>query len=81
MTDATDDPARKAAAPAAAAAGTGKACPICGGTAEPRFRPFCSRRCADLDLSRWLHGVYRVPVNDPEAEIEDGDAGAGPDPR
>lgn len=75
MTDATKDPARKAAA-----SGSDKACPICGGTAEPRFRPFCSRRCADLDLSRWLHGVYRVPVNDPEAEIEDEDAEAGRGP-
>jgi uncharacterized protein len=38
------------------------ACPICGKTAVQRFRPFCSRRCADVDLNRWLSGVYAVPV-------------------
>jgi uncharacterized protein len=38
------------------------ACPICGKPAEQRFRPFCSRRCADVDLNRWLSGVYAVPV-------------------
>ena len=37
-------------------------CPICGKPAEQRFRPFCSRRCADVDLNRWLSGVYAVPV-------------------
>jgi uncharacterized protein len=39
-----------------------KPCPICGKPAEQRFRPFCSRRCADVDLNRWLSGVYAVPV-------------------
>ncbi len=28
------------------------------------FRPFCSRRCADVDLARWLGGAYRIPDND-----------------
>ncbi len=37
-------------------------CPICGKPAEQRFRPFCSRRCTDVDLNRWLSGVYAVPV-------------------
>jgi len=27
-----------------------------------KFSPFCSRRCADVDLNRWLRGVYAVPV-------------------
>lgn len=35
-----------------------------------RFRPFCSKRCADVDLNRWLSGVYAVPIK-PE-EDEDG---------
>ena len=35
-----------------------------------RVRPFCSRRCADVDLNRWLSGVYAVPVK--EEEDEDG---------
>lgn len=47
----------------------GKACPICGKPGIERYRPFCSRRCADVDLNRWLSGVYAVPVT---AE-EDGD--------
>ena len=49
-----------------------QACPICGRPAAPEFHPFCTARCADVDLNRWLGGVYRVAVNDPEAEIEDG---------
>jgi uncharacterized protein len=45
-------------------------CPICGKLPLPQFRPFCSRRCADVDLNRWLSGVYAAPVK-PE-EDEDG---------
>jgi len=36
-------------------------CPICGKDSAPKVRPFCSKRCADLDLGRWLNGDYRVP--------------------
>ncbi len=47
-------------------------CPICGKPAEVHWRPFCSRRCADVDLGRWFAGVYRVPTDEtpemPEAE-------------
>jgi uncharacterized protein len=43
-------------------------CPICGRPAEVEFRPFCSRRCADLDLQRWLSGRYAIPATDDEAE-------------
>jgi endogenous inhibitor of DNA gyrase (YacG/DUF329 family) len=45
-------------------------CPICGRPTEPAFRPFCSRRCADVDLQRWLSGRYAVPA----VENEDGPA-------
>jgi len=39
------------------------ACPICGKHAQtPRLRPFCSARCADIDLGRWFSGAYAVPV-------------------
>ena len=41
-------------------------CPICGKPAEQAYRPFCSRRCADVDLARWLRGDYAIPVEDPE---------------
>ncbi|MCK5910834.1 MAG: DNA gyrase inhibitor YacG [Caulobacter sp.] len=36
-------------------------CPICGKPVEKAFRPFCSKRCADVDLQRWLVGRYVVP--------------------
>jgi uncharacterized protein len=39
-----------------------KPCPICGKPADPKLRPFCSRRCADVDLHRWLSGAYAVPA-------------------
>lgn len=39
-------------------------CPICGKPARHDTRPFCSKRCADVDLHRWLGGVYRVPAED-----------------
>jgi endogenous inhibitor of DNA gyrase (YacG/DUF329 family) len=51
------------------ASGTAK-CPICGKQTAPATRPFCSKRCADVDLNRWLSGVYTVPVV--EEEDEDG---------
>ena len=38
------------------------ACPICGKPASESARPFCSRRCADVDLGRWLTEQYRIPA-------------------
>ena len=46
-------------------------CPICGKLPLPEFKPFCSKRCADVDLNRWLKGVYAVPVT--ENDDEDGE--------
>lgn len=40
-------------------------CPICSKGSAPKYRPFCSRRCADVDLGRWLNGSYAVPVDAP----------------
>jgi endogenous inhibitor of DNA gyrase (YacG/DUF329 family) len=53
-----------------------KSCPICSKPAVEKFRPFCSRRCANVDLNRWLSGVYAVPVKD--EEDEDGAPSAKP---
>ncbi len=39
----------------------GSSCPICGAEHDERYRPFCSKRCADIDLGRWLGERYRVP--------------------
>ncbi len=36
-------------------------CPICGRASAERFVPFCSRRCADVDLGRWFKGSYSIP--------------------
>jgi endogenous inhibitor of DNA gyrase (YacG/DUF329 family) len=36
-------------------------CPICRAPAADAYRPFCSRRCADVDLARWLGGAYAIP--------------------
>ena len=47
-----------------------EACPICRKPAKPEFRPFCSTRCADIDLGRWLTDRYAIPT----AEDEDEDA-------
>jgi len=53
-----------------------KSCPICGKPAVEKFRPFCTKRCADVDLHRWFSGVYAVPGK--EEEDEDGAPAAKP---
>ncbi|MDO5648075.1 DNA gyrase inhibitor YacG [Paracoccus sp. (in: a-proteobacteria)] len=37
------------------------ACPICQKPGVPAYRPFCSKRCADVDLAKWLRGDYVIP--------------------
>ncbi|QTL06315.1 DNA gyrase inhibitor YacG [Aquabacter sp. L1I39] len=49
----------------------GRACPICGKPPVEAYRPFCSKRCADVDLNRWLTGAYAIPVV--ADDDEDGD--------
>jgi uncharacterized protein len=46
----------------------GTRCAICGKPQTTRFKPFCSRRCADVDLNRWLTGGYAIPAEDQQAE-------------
>ena len=41
------------------------ACPICDKDSVPAYRPFGSRRCADVDLGRWLKGSYAIPTDEP----------------
>ena len=36
-------------------------CPVCGKPANEGTKPFCSKRCADVDLNRWLKGSYVIP--------------------
>jgi len=54
------------------------ACPICSKPAERTFAPFCSRRCADVDLSRWLKGSYAIPGSRAGEESEEGFDGSNP---
>jgi endogenous inhibitor of DNA gyrase (YacG/DUF329 family) len=46
-------------------------CPICGKPGRDEWRPFCSKRCADVDLNRWLSGVYSLPAAAIEEEDEE----------
>jgi endogenous inhibitor of DNA gyrase (YacG/DUF329 family) len=48
----------------------GKRCPICGKPASPETLPFCSPRCRDVDLNRWLSGSYVVPGADNDEDAE-----------
>ncbi len=50
-------------------------CPICGKRRDPRYHPFCSKRCADIDLHRWLKGSYVIPGAERDHETEQGEAG------
>jgi endogenous inhibitor of DNA gyrase (YacG/DUF329 family) len=58
--------------------GSAKSCPICGRPmVDPAHRPFCSARCRQVDLSRWLGEVYRVPAAPSDAN----GSGSGDDDR
>jgi len=46
----------------------GGACPICDRQTTPEFKPFCSQRCTDVDLGRWLDGKYAIPSATPPDE-------------
>jgi uncharacterized protein len=52
-------------------------CPICGKPSDPDVQPFCSTRCADVDLHRWLSGRYAIPLVEDDKSVDDepGDEG------
>jgi len=50
-----------------------RSCPICGKPASTDRLPFCSKRCADVDLNRWLSGVYSIPGQDARGREADGE--------
>lgn len=56
-----DDQVKKPAGPL-------KTCPICGKPQAEATRPFCSSRCRDVDLNRWLKGTYVIPGRDDEVD-------------
>lgn len=64
----------KAKTTKAKATGSGKvkACPICAKEAVAKYHPFCSKRCADIDLGRWLNEDYRLPAEEPPEGADQG---------
>lgn len=50
------------------AAAPAKPCPVCGKPATDKAAPFCSERCREIDLGRWLSGSYRIPARDDDVE-------------
>jgi uncharacterized protein len=51
--------------------GPAKPCPICGKLAVEASRPFCSERCRDVDLNRWLSNSYAIPATKDDDEGAD----------
>ena len=45
-------------------------CPICKKLSDPAFKPFCSDRCKQVDLHRWMEGVYRIPTEEKDGDVE-----------
>ncbi|WP_373503823.1 DNA gyrase inhibitor YacG [Aestuariivirga sp.] len=46
-------------------------CPICQKPSQQKFHPFCSNRCAQIDLNRWFGGNYAIPVKDDESDEDE----------
>jgi uncharacterized protein len=61
-------PPKDAGPDAGTAKQTGKPCPICGKPGIEASRPFCSERCRDVDLNRWLSNSYAIPAAENDAE-------------
>jgi endogenous inhibitor of DNA gyrase (YacG/DUF329 family) len=62
------DPKRRNGAKASRLA---KPCPICGKPSGEAAKPFCSERCRDVDLNRWLSGSYAIPGRKDEDDEQD----------
>lgn len=76
MTDKKSAKSKDASKPKADVKAKAARCPMCRrAAATATFSPFCSKRCADADLSQWLTGGYRVPVQD-EPDTDELDGGA-----
>ena len=55
-------------------------CPGCGKLGQEKYQPFCSQRCADLDLAKWFNGGYSVPVVElNESDLDELEAVLGAD--
>ncbi len=69
----SDKPGHKPATVEGRARGRGRPCPVCGQPAAAAQHPFCSQRCRDVDLGRWLKGNYAIPGRAPGLGEEDDD--------
>jgi len=53
-------------------------CAICGKPQDEQYRPFCSKRCADVDLNRWFKGGYSIPASEEDEPGDDDGAALKP---
>lgn len=58
----------------------GGTCPVCRRPSDLVLRPFCSKRCADIDLHRWLSGSYRIPAEDEPEDLDETNVSSSPGP-
>jgi endogenous inhibitor of DNA gyrase (YacG/DUF329 family) len=63
-------PPPKKSAPPLRVVRTEARCPVCSKPVNANYRPFCTKRCADIDLGRWLKESYRVPTEEAVEEAE-----------
>lgn len=49
---------------------TAAKCPVCARDVVAAYRPFCSKRCADIDLGRWLKEGYRLETDESPGDEE-----------
>jgi hypothetical protein len=52
-------------------------CPVCAKPRDAKLKPFCSKRCADVDLARWLKGAYAIPAAETDDSADGLDEGGG----
>ncbi len=55
-------------------------CTACGKPQDAKFKPFCSKRCANIDLNRWLKGAYAIAGRAEDEGEGERTAGTGPEP-
>ena len=47
-------------------------CPVCGKPSQQKYHPFCSNRCSQIDLNRWLGGTYAIPAGETDEDESSG---------
>lgn len=67
-------------AKAAAGRSSGQKCPICKKPPVEGYKPFCSKRCADVDLGKWFSNSYAIPGSEHDDEAAGAEKPASGDP-